>query len=317
MTVSTRYKLLGIAGAAALGLAMSASWATPPKHGSYGKRPSSNVNVNIHGPKTKVIGPSIHGPKTKIVGPQVFGPKIKVDGPTIKGPTIIDGGAFAGAFAGASSSSTVIVGGGGGFVSAAPVGASAIGELNVNGAEEFYYETVTEKVPVTKETCIEKISHIETVRPVRAICLDDKNVPHPASQLNGEEMVEASYNGEIFRCVAGTYMQVTLGNLEHGEVNWDHGESFSCRKGEALTHRAGGGLVCVTQKPQRDCNERSLLRRYRTGIKLVRATQESSTCELGTETTYETRTRQVKRVKQSKSIGGGLVLDGGVGQGVF
>lgn len=317
MTVSTRYKILGIAAIGALGIAISTSFATPPKHssygGSYGKRPTTNVTIN--GPKVKVGGPVIYGPKTKINGPVVGAPKVKVVGPTINGPTIIDAGAFAGATA--SASSTVIVGGGGGFIAAQPVGASAIGQLNVSGAEEYYYETVTEKVPVSKEACIEQVSIIETVRPVRAVCIDDKNVPHPASQLNGEQSVNASFHGEIFRCVAGTYMQVSLGTMENGEVNWSHGESFSCRKGEALVHRAGGGLTCTTQKPQRDCNERSLLRRYKTGIKLIQARQEHKTCEVTTETVYETRTHQVKRKKESSSIAGGLVLDGGVGQGVF
>ena len=156
----------------------------------------------------KLNGPVVKGPTVKIEGPKIGAPIVKVTGPNVTGPTIIDAGAFAGAFASASAGSTVVFGGGGFVSGAAPVAQSSTGQLNIAGAEEYYYETVTERIPTSKETCIENVSIVETLRPVRAVCIDDKNVPHPASQLNGERGVAASYNGEIFRCVAGTYMQV-------------------------------------------------------------------------------------------------------------
>lgn len=362
MTVSTRYKMLGLAAAGALIIAAGSSWATPPSKGPHVKRPhTSTVNINgpktringpkingprthiggpkIHGPNTFINGPKIHGPNTTINGPKIGGvktiingpkidgpkvningpkigaPKISINGPKITGPTIVDASAFAAASASASASTTVIAAGGG-FFSPAPASVTSIAGLNVDGAEEIYYEEVTEKVPVTREACIEKLELIETVRPIQAVCWDDKKRPHPASQVSGEQNIDAHFEGEIYRCVAGTHMVVTMGQMIDGEVNWDQGQSFSCRKGEALVHKTGGGLTCAAQKPMRDCNERSLLRRHKTGIKMVRATQEYKTCEKTHQTVYEVRTHQVQK-KKKVAIGGSLVLDGGVGQNVF
>lgn len=330
MTVSTRYKMLGFTAGAALIVAMGASWATPPSsHGSYGNRSGSgSTTVNgprVSGPRTVVNGPMIGGPKVNVGGPMISGPKINVGGPMIGKPSInINGPVITGpqtfnlntvVGGGATGGTTTFVAAGGSFFASTPNAVTSIDGLSVSGGEEIYTETVTEQVPVTRETCVENVQLVETVRPVRAVCIDDRNIPHPASQLNGEQSVSANYSGEVFRCIAGTYMQVTLGSLENGQPGWNNAQSFSCQKGDALVHRPGGGLTCAPQRPQRDCNERSLLRRFQTGIKLVRATEQKSTCTPGTETVYETVTREVQRRRETTATGN-LVLDGGVGQGI-
>ena len=103
---------------------------------------------------------------------------------------------------------------------------------------------------------------------VQASCLDDKAVPHPASQVSPDRAVAPGYEGEVFRCIAGARMQYTAAEFS-GQVDFNHGQTIVCQKGEALYHSATGALQCRPQAPARDCNERSLLRRFGAGIKVL------------------------------------------------
>ena len=66
-------------------------------------------------------------------------------------------------------------------------------------------------------------------------------------------------------------MQVTIAPWrEH--ISFEGGQTLTCLKGEALYHvpgTGGGRLECRPQQPARDCNERSLLRRFGAGIKVL------------------------------------------------
>ncbi len=106
---------------------------------------------------------------------------------------------------------------------------------------------------------------------IQAFCLDDRGTPHPASQRFGERAVPEGYDGEIFRCIAGTSMQATVGGWDGGAADFDNGTIVRCAKGEALRHGPDGAISCATQEPQRNCFERSLLRKYGPGIKTTRA----------------------------------------------
>jgi hypothetical protein len=103
---------------------------------------------------------------------------------------------------------------------------------------------------------------------VQATCLDDKAIPHPASQVFPDRAVAPGYAGEVFRCIAGARMQYTIADFS-GQADFNHGQTIVCQKGEALYHSAAGGLQCRPQTPARDCNERSLLRRFGAGIKVL------------------------------------------------
>jgi hypothetical protein len=113
---------------------------------------------------------------------------------------------------------------------------------------------------------------------IQANCLDDKDVPHPASQLSPDREVDAAYDGEIYRCIAGARMQYTLADYG-GQADFGHGQTMTCGKGEALYHSAGGGIQCRAQKPARDCNERSLLRRFGAGIKVLKVERKDVCAE--------------------------------------
>ncbi len=123
---------------------------------------------------------------------------------------------------------------------------------------------------------------------VQAICLDATNNPHPASQTFGGQAVAQDYQGELFRCMSGTRMRYTVG-----------GQNTDCTAGQALWYQ-GGRVECRTQIERRPCNERSLLRRFGPGDKMVRI-RDTETRAARTETTFN----------------GAMTMDGGVGQSVY
>ena len=325
MTVSTRNTLIGGAGAAALLIIGGAAYAGGGMSGGGVKGPGGGVVVpgagmgggGSHGSPCCGKGPKGHG--VVVPGVNVAGPNVMVSGPNVtvnQGSIISNTQTFLNtSVVGGGNDGGFIVSGGGGFYSPQGVGQTAIGALNVEGNTEKYMETITEQVPHTEEYCAETVSVQQTIRPVQAVCLDDKGTPHPASRVDASQRVPAGYTGELFRCMAGTSMQVTLGSVENGSASFAHGETFSCRKGEALVHKTGGNLVCAPQTPERSCNERSLLRRHGPGIKIVEARVNAKTCVPKTRTVMKSVQRQVERTRQAK--GEAMVFDGGVGQGVF
>jgi hypothetical protein len=142
---------------------------------------------------------------------------------------------------------------------------------------------------------------------IRAFCIDDRNVPHPASQVRPDRDVHGDYEGELYRCLAGTWLQITWAEYS-GDVNFGHGETMDCRKGEALWHGRGGAIECKPQRAERECNERSLLRRYGAGVKIVTWVRE--------ETYTEYREEVVEQAGYAVQ-GATMMLDGGVGGRVF
>jgi hypothetical protein len=196
----------------------------------------------------------------------------------------------AGASAGASGSA-VYYGGGYSNWSQTPGYPQAAGSLNVVsgnccGAMESYSEQQT----FTKQTIIQ------------ASCIDDTGVPHPASQVFSGRDIAGSYRGEVYRCIAGTHMQWTYSDYDGSHINFDGGKNATCAKNEALWFE-NGTLTCKTQIPQRQCNERSLLRRFGVGVKIL------------TLTRTETITKQRQVACNSCNGNGTAVMsfDGGVG----
>lgn len=328
MTVSTRNTLLTSAGLLGVAILGGVAYAGG---GSSGGSPCANGGCapgGGHGPAMMpgaghngggghcCKGPK--GPRVHIPGVNVSGPNVMISGSNVtvnQGSYLSQTQSFLNtSVVGGGESNVIISGGGGGYYSAQGVAPTSINGLNVEGAEETYLETVKEQVPTTEEFCEDKISIQTVVRPVQAVCIDDKGVPHPASRVDASQHVPAAYHGELFRCMAGTSMQITLGQIEHDKASFTHGETFACRKGEALAHQRGGNLACAPQAPQRSCNERSLLRRHGPGIKLVESRAKTKTCVPRTRTVMKTVERQVERTRQSAAQS--MVFDGGVGQDV-
>ncbi|WP_440957444.1 hypothetical protein ACFELO_09070 [Oceanicaulis sp. LC35] len=240
-------------------------------------------------------------------GPVIGTPSINIGAPSVHvgGTTVNMGGvnvntsvnvnvsanAYAGATATASarSGATIIYGGGGYYGGGTAPAATAVSGLRLAGESE--YELIEE----------ERSRWVEEWRLVRAYCMDDSGNPHPASRPDADERVTPDFEGEIFRCVAGTALQATLGWREGGEDRFD-GVSIQCQKGEALRYGRGGELFCAPQEHRRNCNERSLLRLHGPGVKLVWYRYEEHYTE-----TVERRSESYERRSMT------LMLDGGVG----
>ncbi|MDP3492193.1 MAG: hypothetical protein Q8R82_03700 [Hyphomonadaceae bacterium] len=266
----------------------------PPPPAGACCQPPRNITVQI--PGVNVATPNVNVGATSTV---VASAGVST---TLSSGVIVSGGGSAGAS---------FFGGGGGYYSNPGVPPSTISGLAVEGG----YDTrlVEDAIRGTEEYCVDKIVEEFRTRPVQALCIDDRNTPHPASRVDGEMAVSGNYTGELYRCVAGTHMQVTLGDMIDGKANFDTGEAFSCGKGEALYHSRGGVLQCRIQVAERNCNERSLLRKFGPGVKLVSVPVKKTICEPAKR---ETITKVVKEVKVPRPVvAGDLVLDGGVGQG--
>lgn len=181
----------------------------------------------------------------------------------------------------------VIIAGGGGSrcCGAGGPAPATVNNLTVVG-ETVSYETRTHEV--------------RELAAVRAVCLDADGNPHPASRPSPEARVAADFDGEIYRCMAGTSMQATIGRAAEGAPDYAGGETIVCAAGEALRY-ADGALACAAQEPRRNCHERSLLRRYGPGETLVELVRIQRT-EVPVATAFE-------------HAGGPIVFDGGVGAG--
>lgn len=197
-------------------------------------------------------------------------------------------GAVAGATSGARST-TVFYGGGGFGGGIAPGPISVIQGLNVQGGRE--------KRRVAYEERREKTMRVV----IQAFCLDVRSVPHPASQVFPERDVDGGYDGELYRCLAGTRMQYVVAEYLD-RVSFDGGKTVTCDKNQALYHTREGRLECRRQTAARDCNERSLLRRFGAGIKIL------TIRSVETFTAY-----REEEFESSSSSSGSLTLSGGVG----
>jgi hypothetical protein len=189
----------------------------------------------------------------------------------------------------AQSGATVFYGGGGnvgGYTP--PVSTGVIQGLNVSGGVKrtAYQATRSKTVKVI----------------VQAVCIDDRYVAHPASQTRADRDIDDAFEGELYRCIAGTRMQYTVSEYA-GKIDFSKGETRACAKGDALYKLPGGSVECRKQKPQRDCNERSLLRRFGAGIKIL------------TMTIVETYTAY--KEESAESVATSMSLDGGVGGTVY
>ncbi len=188
----------------------------------------------------------------------------------------------------AAAGTAVLVGGGGGggFTGPGPVG--LIQNLSVDnggGVKRTAYEDTRTKI---KKVIIE------------VVCIDDKEVPHPGSQVTPDRDIADSYDGELYRCIAGTRLRATFADYT-GQIAFDHGWTLDCDKGQALYHAPGGHVECRAQIPARDCNERSLLRRFGAGIKIL------------TMITTERYTAYREETIQGASTVSSMSTDGGVG----
>ncbi|WP_297512534.1 hypothetical protein [uncultured Caulobacter sp.] len=210
--------------------------------------------------------------------------------------------ASGGSLAGSAGGVTNYFGGGGhGGYYSGPMASGYIQGLNVEGGETRRRESYLATRTKTRRVI------------VRAVCLDDRDVPHPASQVTPDRDIDEAYDGELYRCIAGSRMQYVVAEYA-GQIDISTGgagQTFICQKNEALYHMRGQGpgqatLACRPQRPARDCNERSLLRRFGAGVKIL---------TIITTETYTAYRDEV--VQERQSLTTSFSLDGGVGGVVY
>lgn len=239
-------------------------------------------------PKPPCCAPPGHGVKVPSVN-VVVAPTVVVNASA--SATV---NASARASAGAGGGSAVYYGGGGGGGGySPPMATGVIQGLNVEGARRM------------KRTAYQATRSATRRVVIQAVCIDDRQTPHPAAQLFPERDVRDIYDGELYRCVAGARLQVTIAEFS-GQIDFSGGQTLVCAKGEALYHAPGGQVTCRPQKAARDCNERSLLRRFGAGVKILTM--------VSTET-YTAYREEEEYSESSSSMA--LSLDGGVGGTVY
>lgn len=202
-------------------------------------------------------------------------------------------GAGSGAGAGAGSV-TYYGGGGGGGGYSPPMSTGMIAGLNIDAGKRMKRTAYQATRTKTRRVVIQ------------AFCIDDREIPHPASQVSPDRDIDDAYDGELYRCIAGTFLSATIAEYS-GQVDFSGGKTLVCRKGDALAHLPGGKVECRPQKPGRDCNERSLLRRFGAGIKILTMVMTE------TYTAY----REEEERSSETSVTTAMSLDGGVGGIVY
>ena len=205
---------------------------------------------------------------------------------------VANAGARAGAGAGAGAGAAVYYGGGGYGGGFSPPVATGVIQLNVDAKrmKRVAYEA----------------SRMRTRRVViQAVCIDARQIPHPASQVRPDRDIDAGYEGELYRCIAGTWLQATIADFD-GKIDFTGGKTLACGKGDALYHGRDGKIECRRQTPARDCNERSLLRRFGAGVKILTIT------EVERYTAY-----REEEERSAESAATSMSLDGGVGGYVY
>lgn len=283
MAVSARYMIAAAVLALGAG-AFGASTAYAGCGGCNGGPPTVQPPPNpTPPPNCSGARPGCGGGGVKIVVPPVNIPTPNVS---------VNYGSTVTAFVNQSSNVGVSVGGGGGgfFIG----GGGFVGDVDPGVTGGQVPMLAAAQTAITREITAERV--------IQASCIDDRNAQHDASQTFGEARVSTSYTGEIYRCMAGTKMRVLVGEFKNGQPSFDGARSFECAKGEALVYN-GQAVECRVQEAKRPCNERSLLRRFGPGVKVI--------------TLRETQTTQVDQRQLVATSAAPIGFDGGVGQSVW
>jgi len=158
--------------------------------------------------------------------------------------------ANAASFAGAGAAAVAI--GGGGWAPEAPPAfmGGDIGNLSVE----------------TRQQCT--IQQATIVKSIHAVCMSAEGHEFPASHMLADSWINSGYEGEVVRCIPGSYLKVSIGKVvqsDQGLAATNSGaEIITCGAHEALRHTKNGALKCAAAVPVVDCTERTNLRKYGT-----------------------------------------------------
>ncbi|HVU21396.1 MAG TPA: hypothetical protein VHE09_11750 [Rhizomicrobium sp.] len=107
------------------------------------------------------------------------------------------------------------------------------------------------------------------VKSVHAVCVTADAREFPASHMVPQTWIESGYEGEVARCIAGSHLKITIGDVVQSDQGmagtYSRGVILQCGEGEAVRHFKDGMLKCAPAMPVPDCTERTNLRKYGTG----------------------------------------------------
>ncbi|MGQ0740942.1 MAG: hypothetical protein ACT4OG_01415 [Alphaproteobacteria bacterium] len=266
-----------------------------------------NKNVSINKPVTIDKSISIYNPVTinksisidksvNIIKNIDSSKKISINKKIIinKGKGDATAEAFAFALARASSRSNAIVYGGGYVDQAVSYGGGGdIGALAV------------------EEPCIEQWATL--VRAVHAVCVDVRGRSHPAARMRPETWIDASYSGEVYRCLEGSSLRVRIGHVVESEKGmaavYEGADELACRPGEALRHYADGLVKCATAERVPECAERRNLRAWGAGD--IFFSYQTRVCARSYVASYQAKKMSYGASRELELTG--MSLNGGVG----
>jgi hypothetical protein len=206
--------------------------------------------------------------------------------------------AMASASANANANVTVNVGASAGANSAAAsntyVGSYSFTTVNNRGSSLGAVHVSARCVP----------QEASVVKAIHAVCVSADGHEFPASHMVAETWIDASYEGEIMRCIPGSHLKVTIGDVLQSDQGmagtYENGQILQCADHEALRHFKGGMLKCAPAVAVPDCTERTNLRKY--GTSDLFFTFRTTVC-VSSARTASAETLEVT----------GMSLDGGVG----
>lgn len=179
--------------------------------------------------------------------------------------------AIAAAMASASSSSSAVVnfnGSAGAFIGSSSYvmesptifGGGDLGSLSVEAASAPVVATAPSQCTFQDTT---------VVKAIHAVCVAAGGHEFPASHMAPDTWINSSYEGEVARCIPGSYLKVTIGKVmqssEGMAAGYTSGQALECGLHEAIRHYKDGVLKCAPAVPVPDCTERTNLRKYGTG----------------------------------------------------
>jgi hypothetical protein len=242
---------LTLASVAAMGLAGTfmaapavAGGYTPPKGGYCPPKPS----VHIHKP-VRIYKPIRINNSVRINKNIVINKPIRINKQIIINKGNIDADAIARAAARSESTAIAVASGGSAIVDvAAPQGGDFGG--------------VAVEMP-----CVEQWATV--VKAIHAVCVSRSGSTHPATRMRPETWVDSTMNAEIFRCLAGSYLRVKIGDVVDSRQGmagvYEGAQVLECRPGQALRHYRDGTVKCAVAERVSDCVERRNMRRYGIG----------------------------------------------------
>jgi hypothetical protein len=106
------------------------------------------------------------------------------------------------------------------------------------------------------------------VKSIHAVCVSADGREFPASHMTADTWIESAYEGEIARCIAGSRLKITIGDVQSDQGMaglYEKGVILQCGEHEAVRHFKDGMLKCAPAIEVPDCTERTNLRKYGTG----------------------------------------------------